>query len=132
MPQSFRCIGETDLVFATGPVSAPQINPARSRPGRYDAETLVRFSDIPCGEHVSSGSSRTLDAMFFTAGISRDIVTRLNGLITKALQSQEVREFMKREVLDPVVSTPEELSDLMKRETAKYAEVIRKGNIKLE
>lgn len=126
--------GETDLVFATGPVSAPQIKSGKVRglavttPKRSSA-----FPDLPTMNTFLPGfESDNWYAMFFPAGISRDIVTRLNGLIAKALQSQEVREFMKREVLDPVVSTPEELSDLMKRETAKYAEVIRKGNIKLE
>jgi tripartite-type tricarboxylate transporter receptor subunit TctC len=126
--------GETDLVFATGPVSAPQIKSGKVRglavttPKRSSA-----FPDLPTMNTFLPGfEADNWYAMFFPAGISRDIVTRLNGLIAKALQSQEVREFMKREVLDPVVSTPEELSDLMKREIAKYAEVIRKGNIKLE
>ena len=39
---------------------------------------------------------------------------------------------MKREALDPVVSSPEELSNLLRREIAKYAKVIAKGNIKME
>jgi len=39
---------------------------------------------------------------------------------------------MVKEGLDPVGSAPEELGAQMKREIVKYAEVIRKGNIKLQ
>jgi tripartite-type tricarboxylate transporter receptor subunit TctC len=53
-------------------------------------------------------------------------------LIVNALQNGKVRDFMVKEGLDPVGSTPEELGAQMKREIAKYAEVIRKGNIKLQ
>jgi tripartite-type tricarboxylate transporter receptor subunit TctC len=34
--------------------------------------------------------------------------------------------------LDPVASTPEELSALLKREIAKYAKVIKLANIQME
>jgi hypothetical protein len=39
---------------------------------------------------------------------------------------------MIKEGLDPVGSTPEALGARIKREIVKYAEVIRKGNIKLQ
>ena len=71
-------------------------------------------------------------AMWFPANTPRDIVTKMNGLIVKALQNGKVRDFMVKEGLDPVGSTPEELGAQMKREIVKYAEVIRKGNIRLQ
>jgi tripartite-type tricarboxylate transporter receptor subunit TctC len=70
--------------------------------------------------------------MWFAAGTPRDIVAKMNGLIVKSMQNGKVREFMVKEGLDPVGSTPEELAAQMKREITKYAEVIRKGNIKLQ
>ena len=39
---------------------------------------------------------------------------------------------MPREALDPVASSPEELSALLKREIEKYAKVIRLANIRLD
>jgi len=48
------------------------------------------------------------------------------------LQTERVRGFMIKEGLDPVGSTPEALGARIKREIVKYAEVIRKGNIKLQ
>ena len=48
-----------------------------------------------------------------------------------ALKNEKVRNFMVKEGLDPVGSTPEELGTRVKRAIVKYAEVIRKGNIRL-
>jgi len=39
---------------------------------------------------------------------------------------------MPREALDPVASSPEELSALLKREIEKYARVIRLANIQID
>jgi len=126
--------GECDLLFATGPVATPQLNSGKVRglavttPKRSSA-----FPDLPTMNTFFPGfESDNWYAMFFPAGTPRDIVTRINSLIAKAFQTQEIREFMKREVLDPVVSTPEELSALLKREIAKYAQVIARANIRLE
>jgi len=126
--------GECDLLFATGPVATPQLNSGKVRalavttPKRSSA-----FPDLPTMNTFYPGfESDNWYALFFPAGTPRDIVTRVNGLIAKALQAPDVREFMKREALDLVASTPEELSDLVKREIAKYAQVIAKGNIRLE
>ena len=126
--------GECDLLFATGPVATPQLNAGKVRalavttPKRSSA-----FPDLPTMNTFFPGfESDNWYAMFFPAGTPRDIVTKVNGLTAKAFQTQEVREFMKREVLDPVASGPEELSALLKREIAKYAQVIAKANIKLD
>ena len=43
-----------------------------------------------------------------------------------------VREFMAREGLDPVGSSPAELAALIKTEIPKYAQVIRRGHIALK
>lgn len=71
-------------------------------------------------------------AMFFAANTPKDIVAKMHELIVKALQTERVRGFMVKEGLDPVGSTPEELGAQLKREIVKYAEVIRKGDIKLQ
>ena len=71
-------------------------------------------------------------AMFFPKGTPRPIVDKMNAEIRKAIDTQEMRDFMPREALDPVASTPEELSALLKREIEKYAKVIERANIRVE
>ncbi|MNC91041.1 Tripartite tricarboxylate transporter family receptor [compost metagenome] len=70
--------------------------------------------------------------MFFPAGTSRAIIDKLNSEIAKALKSKDILDFMPREALDPVASSPEELSANFKREIARYAKIIQAGNIKLD
>jgi tripartite-type tricarboxylate transporter receptor subunit TctC len=71
-------------------------------------------------------------AMFYPKGTPKPIVDKMNAEIRKALDTPEVKAFMPREALDPVASSPEELSELLKREIEKYARVIRLANIRLD
>ena len=126
--------GEIDYLFATGPVAS-----AASKSGRVRALAVTTakkssaFPDLPTMNTFYPGfESDNWYAMWFSANTPRDIVAKMNGLIVKALQNGKVRDFMVKEGLDAVGSTPEELGAQMKREIAKYAEVIRKGNIKLQ
>jgi tripartite-type tricarboxylate transporter receptor subunit TctC len=126
--------GETDFLFATGPVAGPQVKAGKVRalavttPKRSSA-----FPDLPTMNSILPGfESDNWYAMFFPAGTPRPIIEKLNSEIGKALQSKEMREFMPREALDPVASTPEELTALFRREIERYAKVIRAANITVE
>jgi tripartite-type tricarboxylate transporter receptor subunit TctC len=66
------------------------------------------------------------------AGTPREILVRLSSEITKALQSEELKERMANIGLDAVASTPEEMAAFMKREQERYGDIIRKANIKIE
>jgi tripartite-type tricarboxylate transporter receptor subunit TctC len=70
--------------------------------------------------------------MFFPAGTPAPIVAKLNAEILKALKSKVFIDFMPREALDAVGSTPAELEANFKREIARYAKIIEAGNIKVD
>ena len=125
--------GEIDFMFFTGPVAS-----AARRSGRVrllavtTANPASAFPGLPTMNSFYPGFEfDNWYAMWFTAGTPRDIVAKMNGLIVNALKNDKVRDFMLKEGLDPVGSTAEELDAQVKREIVKYAEVIRKGNIKL-
>lgn len=126
--------GETDFLFATGPVAAPQIKAGKIRALAVTTpKKSSTFPDLPTMNTIYPGfESDNWYAMFFPAGTSTDIVNRLNSEIAKALKAQNIREFMPREALDPVASSPAELGALFKREIARYAKVIKAGNIRVE
>ena len=71
-------------------------------------------------------------AMFYPRDTPKTIVDKMNAEIRKALDTPEIRAFMPREALDPVASSPEELSELLKREIEKYAKVITLANIRVD
>ncbi len=126
--------GETDFLFATGPVAAPQIKTGKVR--GLAVTTAKKSSAFPALPPMSSFypgfESDNWYAMFFPTGTPRPIVDRLNAEIKKALNAADIREFMPREALDPVASTPEELGAQFRREIERYAKIIKAGNIKLD
>ncbi|HJQ64126.1 MAG TPA: tripartite tricarboxylate transporter substrate binding protein [Burkholderiales bacterium] len=126
--------GETDFLFATGPVASNQIKARRVRGiAVTTAKKSSAFPDLPTMNSVfKEFESDNWYAMFFPAGTPKAIVDRLNGEIAKALKSKELREFMPREALDPVASSPAELEANFKREIARYAKIIKAGNITVE
>jgi len=126
--------GEIDFLFAEGLLAAPQINAAKVRALAVTTpQPSPAFPDLPTMNSLLPGFvSDNWFAMYFPAGTSKEIVVTFNAAIRKALETEAVRAFLKREVLNAVGSTPEELDAHLKREIARYAEVIQKGNIKLE
>jgi len=126
--------GEIDYLFATGPVASAARNTGRVRLlAVTTAKPASAFPDLPTMNTFYPGfESDNWYAMWFPAGTPKPIVDSMHALIVKALQTERVRGFMIKEGLDPVGSTPEELGAQIKREIVKYAEVIRKGNIKLQ
>ena len=123
--------GEIDYIFATAPSMMPHIKAGKARaiavttPKRSSA-----FPDLPTMSSVLPGfESDNWYAMFQPKGTPRAIIDKLNAEIRKALQTPEVKAFFPREALDPVGSTPEELTELLKREVPKYAKVIQAAGI---
>ncbi|HXF66757.1 MAG TPA: tripartite tricarboxylate transporter substrate binding protein [Burkholderiales bacterium] len=126
--------GEIDFLFATGPVAATNLKVGRIRclavtsPKKSSA-----FPDLPTmASFVPGFEADNWYAMFFPRGTPQEIVGRMNQLIRTALQNDKVATFYQREALDAIGSSPAELAELFEREVRKYAEVIRKANIKVQ
>jgi tripartite-type tricarboxylate transporter receptor subunit TctC len=126
--------GETDYLFATGPSAAPFIRNGRVRAlAVTTAKRSSAFPDVPTINTYYPGfEADNWYAMFFRKGTPREAIDRMNAEIRKALASEQVKQFMAREALDPVGSSPQELAAQMKREMAKYGNVIRIGQIHLQ
>lgn len=126
--------GEIDYIFATAPSIMPHLKSGRAK--ALAVTTPKRSSalpDLPTMNTIYPGfESDNWYAMFYPKGTPKVIVDKLNAEIRKALDTTEIKAFYPREALDPVASTPEELSALLKREIEKYAKVIRFANIRAE
>lgn len=126
--------GEVDYLFATAPSVMPHLKAGKAR--ALAVTTPKRSSalpDLPTMNSIYPGfESDNWYAMFYPKGTPKPIVDKMNAEIRKALDTPEIRTFMPQEALDPVASSPEELSALLKREIEKYAKVIKLANIRLE
>jgi tripartite-type tricarboxylate transporter receptor subunit TctC len=125
--------GETDFLFATAPSAAPHIRSGRVKPIAVTTEKKSSaFPDLPpIGKFLPGFASDNWYAMFFPKGTPAPVISKIREEIVKALKHPTVVKFMASEGLDPVGSTPQELTALLKREIAKYAKVIRAAKIKL-
>lgn len=66
------------------------------------------------------------------AGTPPPVVSRLNAEITRAIADAGVRQKLLDAGIEPLRSTPEQFSAYIRSETVKWAEVVRKGNIRIE
>ena len=126
--------GEADYIFATAPSIMPHLKTGKAK--ALAVTTPKRSSalpDLPTMNTFFPGfESDNWYAMFYPKGTPRAIVDKLNAEIRKAMETPEVKSFLPHEALDPVASSPEELSALLKREIPKYAKVIQLANIRLD
>lgn len=66
------------------------------------------------------------------AGVQKTMVARLNAEFNKALASAVVREKFAALDIQPVGGTPERFTSLIRSETTKWADVVRRAGIKVD
>ena len=71
-------------------------------------------------------------ALVGPAGVPRDIVLKISTEVARALKQPELREKLVQQGADPVGSTPEELGEYMRSETAKWAKVVQAVGAKVD
>jgi tripartite-type tricarboxylate transporter receptor subunit TctC len=126
--------GEADYGFPTAPSIMPHIKSGKAR--AIAVTTPKRSSalpDLPTMNTFYPGfESDNWYAMFYPKGTPKAIIDKMNAEIKKALETPEIKAFYPREALDPVASSPEELTALLSREIPKYAKVISFANIRVD
>jgi tripartite-type tricarboxylate transporter receptor subunit TctC len=70
--------------------------------------------------------------LFAPAGTPKEIVGTLSAEIERNLARPDFREKLQSLGMDPLSSTPEQFSALMKADTARFAKIIKTANIKVE
>jgi len=64
-------------------------------------------------------------ALLGPAHMPREVVTRMHAEVVRILKEPAIRDKLSHQGADPVGSTPEELAEYMRAETAKWAPVVR-------
>jgi tripartite-type tricarboxylate transporter receptor subunit TctC len=70
--------------------------------------------------------------LFAPAGTPPDTVRRLQAEVVKALQAADLRERFDAVGAEPVGSTPEQFVERIKSDAARWAEVIKAANVKVQ
>jgi len=126
--------GEVDFHFGNALAVQPFIKQGKVRPLAVTTrKRSSAFPDLPTMDSIHPGfESDNWYAMFLPAGTPQEIVSKLNAEILKALKAPDLREFITKEGGDLVGSSPEELAKYFQREVAKYAKLIKAGNITVQ
>ena len=127
--------GNVHLVFIGIPAAAPHI-----KAGKLRALALVapqRSSALPEVPTVAEAGLRDFEVttwygVLTPAGTPRNVITRLNAELVKIMHSPELKEKLAATGTEPLTSTPEEFADYIKREIAKWGEVVRKAGVKAD
>jgi tripartite-type tricarboxylate transporter receptor subunit TctC len=127
--------GQVDMMFDTTVVAGPHIESGKLRalavtsakrlPGMPNVPTVAE-SGVPGYEVIS------WQAIFAPAGTPKPIVERLHTEIAKILAEPEMRERLAKLGMQSAEMTTDQVGAFQKAEVAKWAQVIKAANIKLE
>jgi len=81
---------------------------------------------------VPGYEATTWNGIVAPAGVPKAIVAKLNAEINRALESASVRERFAAIGAEPASGTPEQFRELIRRENAKWADVIRRSGARID
>jgi tripartite-type tricarboxylate transporter receptor subunit TctC len=136
-PSMFRGMltGEVQAQIQPLQTAAPQVANGNARMvAVMSANRAPSFPDVPTMRDLGYPNFvvETWYAIFAPAGTPAPIVAKLSKEINSILQEPELREFLSRQGLNPVGSTPDELGTYVKEDLARWKRVVEETGLKPE
>lgn len=127
--------GQVHMVVIGPPASATHVKSGKLRAlAVLGKERYPGLPEVPTA--AESGMPEfevdTWYGVLAPAGVPREIVARLNGELTKIMQSADMRERLAGMGIEPLRSTPGEFGDFIKAEVAKWADVVKASGARAE
>jgi len=127
--------GQYAMLFAISSTVLPHIKSGRLR--TLAITTLARMPSLPEVPTVAESGLPGFEAVTWfgfmvPAATPRDIVGRLNADIGKALALPDLRQQLALQGIDVIGGTPEQFAEHVRKETAKWADVIRRSGAKAD
>ena len=126
-------IGETDLMFSNILPAVPAVKSGRLR--AIAVTGLQRSSVFPGIPTVDESGVRGFETVthygvFAPAGTPVNIITRLNTVLVKSLQSAETRKLLQAVGSELRTSTPRDFASMIKSDTEKWTGIVKAAGIK--
>jgi len=126
---------EVTFVFSTMPPAV-----ANSKAGKLRALAVTtprRVAAAPDVPTMAEAGIANFEVVLYSGvlgpkGMDAAVVRKLNAELARALQSDDMRKVYDNLGADPIAVTPEAFGDMMGRETARYAPVVRASGAKVE
>ena len=127
--------GHVSLMFDNMPSALPHAKAGKLR--GIAVSTLKRSTVTPELPTVAESGLPGFEVnvwfgVLAPAGTPREVVERLNRILVKALQSNDVRERLSSQGAEPIGNTPEQFTAQMKSDLVKWAKVVKAADIKIE
>ncbi|GKS91134.1 tripartite tricarboxylate transporter substrate binding protein [Acidovorax sp. SUPP2539] len=127
--------GQVDFMFGTIAASYPLVSGGKLRALAVSApERSKRLPDVPTvAETVIPGyEAYEWNGVFLPAGTPEPVAAKLQQALVEVLKEDEVKQRLADLGAQAIGSTPTEFVTFLKKEDAKWGEVVRKGDIKLD
>jgi tripartite-type tricarboxylate transporter receptor subunit TctC len=127
--------GEVDMLIMAVPAAASQI-----QAGKVRALAVLSNQRSPLIPQVPTSKEAGVEhfevpiwyGILAPAATPREIITRLNAELSKALTAPDMKERLASAGIEPMTSTPEQFASFIKSETVRFAKVIKDAGIKPE
>jgi tripartite-type tricarboxylate transporter receptor subunit TctC len=126
--------GQVQVMFDNLTSISPHVRSGKVRGlGVSSLKRSPIFPDLPSiSETVPGYETNSWGGMVVPAATPKAIVTKLNAEINKALQSPALKERYAAIEAEPVGGTPEQFAAFVRKETVKWADVVKKSGAKLD
>ncbi len=124
--------GQIQIMFGAMPSLVPQNKAGKVR--GLAVTTLKRNNAVPdmptIAETLPGYEAILWYGMWGPKGLPKEIVTRLNTEVAKALSLPDIRERLAGEGVDPDGGPPDRLKDILNRDIPKWTRVVKEANVK--
>jgi len=127
--------GEADMIFASVTAAQPLIDSGRLRPiAMSTAKRSALMPNMPTlNESGIPGYDRTgWYGMMGPTGLPRDVLMKLNASIVKAVNTPEMKAAFFKQGLEAETNTPEQFTEMIRREVEQNIKLARAAGIKLQ
>ena len=127
--------GDVDMMVDTPTAPLPMFKAGRLRPlAVTSARRLPELPDVPTLQEsgLADFEAYAWFALFAPRGTPSEVVDKLNKMANAALKDPAVISQMAKASFSPVPSTPPQLVEAIKSESAKWSRIIKEKNFRLE
>ncbi|CAN5456915.1 tripartite tricarboxylate transporter substrate binding protein [soil metagenome] len=127
--------GQVPMSFETVTVALPQIKSSKVRAlAMTSSKRSDLLPDVPTMQEagVAGFDVASWQALYFPAATPPAIVAKLNAELQKIIAAPEVKAKMESLGLDYTPNTPQQFVEFQAAEQAKWAKIIKDGNVKPE
>jgi tripartite-type tricarboxylate transporter receptor subunit TctC len=127
--------GQVDMMFDTPAAAAQHIQSGKLRALAVSSATrIASLPNVPtiAESGVPGYEVTSWQGVFAPAGTPQPIIERLHNEIVKILQEPDMQDRLAKLGMEQQKMSTQQFAEFQKDEVAKWAEVIRKGNIKVE